>query len=88
MACSPTRVRANQWPPNGSSREGVELGESSRGAVPTFLSTDTQRVQLLSEYLRLIRPCYLASEPALLPDQRDESASTETLGLGAIVCRR
>jgi hypothetical protein len=88
MACSPTHVRDNQWPPNGSSREGVELGESSRGAVPTFLSTDTQRLQLLSEHLRLIRPCYLASEPALLPDQRDESASTETLGLGAIVCRR
>jgi hypothetical protein len=88
MACSPTAVRDNQWPPNGSCHEGIELGESSRGAVPTPLSTNTQRAQLLSEHLRLIRPCYLASEPALLPDERDESASTEALGLGAIVCCR
>jgi hypothetical protein len=88
MACSPTPVRDNQWSPNGSSHEGVELGESSRGVVPIFLSTNTQRVQLLSEHLRIICPCYLASEPALLPDQRHESASTEALGLGSIVCRR
>jgi hypothetical protein len=87
MACSPTPIRDNQWPPNGSSHEGVELGESSRGAVPTSLSTNTQGVHLLGEHLRLIRPRYLASEPALLPDQRDESASTEPLGLGASVCR-